>query len=336
MRHVTRFLVKLVAILAALALIVVAVRLVNGWRFDGGGTGSDPQDLSSYQLDQEGFSVEHITGDYLNGFHLVPDEVTSNGVVVTFGGSEGGPDYARALELAGRGYEVYALFFFGQDNQRSELAQIPVDFFSEVTDRIEDSAVRSGPVTVIGTSKGAELALLLAAEHEAIDNVILFAPAMHAYQALSFGGEPVSSWTRGDEQVPYLSFQNASIGSLATMLSATAFNYPIAYRSTYVSVVERSPADEEEAARLDPGAVDGGLLVFAGGDDEMWQSDVAAQQIQDAAPKAEVHVYPQAGHAFLGASHRGGLAMGGTVEANQAAGEESAAVLHERLEQWHG
>lgn len=334
MRRVTRFLVKALAVLAVLALIVVAVRLVNGWRF-GGDTGPDPQNLASYELDQEGMTVEHITGDYLNGFHLVPDEVTSNGVVVTFGGSDGGPDYERALELAGRGHEVYALFFFGQDNQQSELAHVPVEFFFEVTDRIEDSGVYPGPVTVIGTSKGAELALLLAVEHEAIDNVVLFAPTMHAYQALSFDGEPVSSWTRGEEQVPFLSFQHASIGSLATMLSAMAFNYPIAYRSTYVSVVERAPADEEEAARLDPAAVGGDLLVFAGGDDEMWQSDTAAEQIQDVAPEAEVHVYPQAGHAFLGAAHWGGLAVGGTVEANQAAGEESTAVLHERLEQWH-
>src|SRR5699024_12239745 len=92
------------------------------------------------------------------------------------------------------------------------------------------------------------------------------------------------------------------------MVAALAFNYPVAYRSTYVSVVERAPAEEEAAARLDPAAVSGSLLVFAGGDDEMWQSDTAAQQIQEAAPEAEVHLYPQAGHAFSGDGHWGGLA----------------------------
>src|SRR5699024_9902586 len=83
----------------------------------------------------------------------------------------------------------------------------------------------------------------------------------------------------------------------------------------YVSVVERAPAEEEAAARLDPAAVSGSLLVFAGGDDEMWQSDTAAQQIQEAAPEAEVHLYPQAGHAFSGDGRRGGLAMGGAAGA---------------------
>lgn len=334
MKRVTRFLLRAMVSLVVLALVVVGVRLVNQWRF-GGDTGPDPHDMASYDLEQEGMTVDPLDGDYLSGFHLVPDEVIREGAVVTFGGSDGGPDFDRAVELAGEGYEVYALFFFGQDGQSAELDRVPLEFFNEVTARIEAEAVRPGPLTVIGSSKGAELALLLAAEHEAIDNVVLFAPTMHAYQSLSFGAEPSSSWSRGGQEVPYVSFQHASIASNARMLSAVALNYPIAYRSTYVSVVERAPADEEEAARLDPAAVSGALLVFAGGDDEMWQSGTAAQQIQEAAPEAEVHLYPEAGHAFLGEGHWDGLAMGGTTEANRAAAQHSTAVLDERLATWH-
>src|SRR5699024_1143079 len=335
MRRVSRFLLRALTALVVLVLIVVGVRLINGWRF-GSESDADPQDLASYELEHEGMSIEQLDGDYLSGFHLVPDEVSRDGVVVTFGGSDGGPDFERAVELAGEGYEVYALFFFGQDGQPSELDRVPLEFFDEVTARIEEEIVRPGPVTVIGTSKGAELALLLAAEHEVIDNVVTFAPTMHAYQSLKFGAETTSSWTLDGEDVPYLSFQRASIGSTARMFAALAFNYPVAYRSTYVSVVERAPAEEEAAARLDPDAVSGSLLVFAGGDDEMWQSDTAAQQIQEAAPEAEVHLYPQAGHAFSGEGHWGGLAMGGAAEASRGAARGSAAVLHERLATWHG
>src|SRR5699024_6522554 len=80
---------------------------------------------------------------------------------------------------------------------------------------------------------------------------------MHAYQSLKFGAETTSSWTLDGEDVPYLSFQRASIGSTARMFAALAFNYPVAYRSTYVSVVERAPAEEEAAARLAPAAFSG-------------------------------------------------------------------------------
>src|SRR5699024_2384547 len=73
-------------------------------------------------------------------------------------------------------------------------------------------------------------------------------------QSLTFGAETTSSWTLDGEDVPYLSFQRASIGSTARMFAALAFNYPIAYRSTYVSVVERAPAEGDAAARLAPAA----------------------------------------------------------------------------------
>lgn len=335
MKRLGKFVIRALAVVLVLVLVVVGVRVVNGWRYPTS-EGSDLRALASYDLDQEGMSIEHLTGDYLNGFHLVPDEVTHDGVVVTFGGSEGSPDFDRAVSLAEQGYEVYALFFFGQENQQEQLQEVPVEFFGEVTDRIEEGSARPGPLTVIGSSKGAELALVLAEEYEQIDNVVLFAPTMHSYQGLVFGQEVPASFTRGGEDVPFLSFRDASLGALAGQLSAMAFNYPISYLPTYQSVVEGSDQAAVEAATLDPTAVEGGLLVFAGGDDQMWQSATAAQQIQDANPEAEVHVYPEAGHIFYGPGHIAGLATGGSEEANTAAGQDSTRVLEETLATWHG
>lgn len=334
MRRLGKFLVRALAVMVALVLVVVGVRVVNGWRYPSA-EGSDPRAIASYDLDQEGMSIEHITGDYLSGFHLVPDEVIRDGVVVTFGGSEGSPDFSRAVSLAELGYEVYALFFFGQENQQAQLQDVPLEFFGEVTDRIEAGSARPGPLTVIGSSKGAELALLLAEEYDEIDNVVLFAPTMHSYQGLVFGQEVPASFTRAGEDVPFLSFRDASLGALAGQLSAMAFNYPISYLATYESVVEGSDPDAIEAAALDPTAVEGGLLVFAGGDDRMWQSATAAQQIQDLNPAAEVHVYPEAGHVFGGTGHAAGLALGGTEQANAEAREDSTRVLTETLTTWH-
>src|SRR5699024_12644168 len=101
---------------------------------------------------------------------------------------------------------------------------------------------------------------------------------------LKFGAETTSSWTLDGEDVPYLSFQRASIGSTARMFAALAFNYPVAYRSTYVSVVERAPAEEEAAARRDAAAARGSLLVCACGEGDMRPSDTAPPQPQEAAP----------------------------------------------------
>lgn len=265
MRLVKKVLLSSLALVVVLALIVIGVRLVNQWRFPEE-SGTDPRGIASYDLDQEGMEVEQVTGERIAGFHLVPDEVTRDGVVVTFGGSEGGPAYEQALDLAGQGHEVYSLFFFGQENQPEALEQVPLEFFGEVTELIEQGAVRPGPLTVIGTSKGAELALLLAEHYPEIDNVVLFAPTMYAFQGLGAAWPGSSSWSLEGEELPYLSFQSASlVGGLGSQLSAWVFDHPTAYRPTYESVVENSSEAEREAARLDPAAVEGGLLVFAGG-----------------------------------------------------------------------
>src|SRR5699024_12379546 len=104
MRRVSRFLLRALTALVVLVLIVVGVRLINGWRF-GSESDADPQDLASYELEHEGMSIEQLDGGYLSGCHLVRDEVSRHGVVLTFGGSDGGPAFERAVALAGGGCE---------------------------------------------------------------------------------------------------------------------------------------------------------------------------------------------------------------------------------------
>lgn len=335
MARLTKYLIHTMIIVLALVLAVVGVRAVNGWRYSEDESAADPAAIESYDTEPQGIDVEHITGEYLNGFHLVPEDVTGDGVVVTFGGSEGSPAYDQALAVAEQGYEVYALFFFGQENQQPDLNRVPLEFFDEVVRRIEDTAERPGPLTVIGASKGAELALSLAEHHDAVDNLVLFAPSMYAFQGLSFTDDVGSSWSLDGEDVAHLSFEHAGFGAVIGQFGAMAFNYPLSYRSTYEALEENAPAAEKDAAQLDPSAVQGGLLVFAGAQDEMWQSDTAARRIQETHPDARVHIFEDAGHVFGGPGHMAGLATGGVEEANAAAGEDSAVVLADTLAAWH-
>lgn len=74
---------------------------------------ANPSKLSLYKTDIAGLTIEHVTGDYLNGFRIIPDNIKYKGVIVTFGGSDGTPAYEQAIQLAQEGYQVLALFFFG-------------------------------------------------------------------------------------------------------------------------------------------------------------------------------------------------------------------------------
>lgn len=321
---------KLLIVLASIAAIIVLVsagvigiHAVNAKRYAIPGT--DPHDKSSYETSAQVTSVE---GTYLNGFHFTPKEKRHKGVVVTFGGSEGSPDYSRAKHLSEEGYEVYALFFFGQSNQMKDLADVPLEFFDEITAQIPE-----GPVTVIGASKGAELTANLAARGAKIDNIVLYTPAEYTYQGLAFGQQESSSFSKNGQPLPYLSFRKSAPGPSLRMLGDMILGLPVRYRDIYASI---PPTDD---ARIPIENFRGNGLLFAGDQDAMWPGDTAARNLAERNPKLEAHVYPGAGHLFsedittMGPSWE--KMLGGTVEGNRTAKHDSDRILLEKLNEWH-
>lgn len=281
-------------------------------------------------------SISPVHGEYLNGFHLQPQRRQHEGVVVTYGGSEGSPNYERATQLANAGYEVLALYFFGQDNQAPTLANVPLEQFEEVSDYIRANVAEPDPVTVIGNSKGAEFALLLAQHGFAVDNVVAFAPAHYSYSGLDFSsGKDLPTFTLRGEAVPFASFRNASVTTGLRTMWHSVTSYPVSYLATY----EEAAANAPDSARIELSLIDVPVVLFAGAADQMWQSATAAEALCASGPSAECHIYPDAGHVFLkdAASAPGGweLMFGGTPEGNRAAYEDSEQVLAERLAQWH-
>lgn len=333
MKRLARFLLRALIVVVALVLVVVGIRFVNGLRhptppeFAG-----DATDASRYSLTQPGMQVERVQGQYLNGFHLKPDAVRHAGLVVTWGGSDGGPDYQRAVRLAGQGYEVLSLFYWGQPNQRPALADVPLDFFDEVL-AWRDAHTEPGPLTLVGTSKGAELALALQPRYPQIDNIVLYAPTRHSWQGLEFRTEH-PSWTWRGEPVPYVSFRYSSPESTGAFFGAMLLNTPMPLKAQYDSAEAADP--NAEAARL---KVDqrGHLLAFAGAEDAMFTSSRDATLLaEEAGERGAAHVYPGAGHVF--GPHDGwvgGFAMGGDRAGNVAAQEASDAVLDAALAAWH-
>ena len=157
MKKLGKVLLAILGVLLALALLLLAVRLVNGFRYPEPPALAVNLDPASYPTTVPGATVERVDLDRLQGFHLSPDTPSHDGLVVIWGGSDGGPDFARAARIAGQGYHVLSLFFFGQPGQQPILAEVPLEAFEDALRWRAEHA--PGPLTVIGTSKGAELAL---------------------------------------------------------------------------------------------------------------------------------------------------------------------------------
>lgn len=330
-------------VLLVIGVAIFGVRMFNGRRYsefeaaeDTPAHYVDVQNMNVYPTEAEGVSITPVEEGATRGFHIVPDEVQHDGIIITYGGSEGSPGYDMALSLAHQGYETLALFFFGQENQEKFLVDVPIDQFEETIDWVENHAENADIITLYGASKGAEYAANVASRFDEVDHVILMAPASHNFQGL--GQTEGGSWTFEGEDLPYLSFREADMGAYLGQTIWPMISYaPITYNATYEPLLESATNLEE--ARIPIENSEAEILMFAGSDDQMWPSQQMAENIQEARPDAELHVYEGAGHLFRGKGILGAggmlLNMGGTEEANLEANEQMQETLLEKLAEWH-
>lgn len=334
MRTLRKVLLWMVVIVVVVVVAVVAARAVNQARYPQPDVAyPDPQDATAYPDDLPGVAVTPIADGPVRGFHLRPHDIRHDGVVLTWGGSEGGPDFEHARLLAGEGHEVLSLFYFGQTDQPPTLDRVPIETAQRAIDWAELNAVQADPVTIVGTSKGAELAALLPTYESRVDNLVLFAPIDHVMQGMD-QREVVSSWTYDDEDIPYVAYADAeSSGPVLGLMAAMVLGYPMHLRPVFEGAIDAPGAAD---ARIDFTRLPGELLIFAGGDDQLWPADDAARRIEEARPeRTEVHIYESAGHVFsVPGDHADGMRTGGSAEANAAARQASDRILVDRLAGW--
>lgn len=334
---VLRMIIKIViTVIVVVAVAGIAITVLN--RFNSSTytimQGSSMDGSTRYETNEQ---VIYIEGDYMKGYRFSPVERTHPGTVVVYGGSEGSPNYWQAKMIADQGYEVLALYFWGQDGQAPTLANVPLEQFDEVEAYIQKNVEQPTPITVIGTSKGAEFSAELAAHGFAIDNLVNFAPADHTYFGLDYTSrDELPSFTYRGEPVPFASQRTIGIGTSAKLMWDMMTGYPPSYRATYESAAE----DSGDLGRIDLSSFEGNALFFAGAEDAMWQSEVAAENLAAQNERFEAYVYPDAGHVFTDDIDRLGtgweIMFGGTAEGSAAAFEDSTDILFDRLAAWHG
>ena len=327
---------RIIALIIFIPLTIILIaRGVNSFRYPKSDNAFPSGQLedSQYPLTDDFGNISLINQGRAQGFHMVPDSGTEpKGTIVTFGGSEGSPNYKTAYSLYQEGYEVFAMYFFGKEGLPPAIGAVDVGFFEDVQDYVQQKAVRPQPLTVLGISKGAELTLLLTQYYDSIDNIVLYAPSAYVFQGLDMT-KPSSSWSYHGEELPYLSFQDGSFKAVADMFGAMIFKYPLSFRESYQSISQSTTPDSPQWIYKTP--MEGNILVFAGGDDAMWPSDLMGQALADANPQqVEFHLYEGAGHIFIDATYGGGFAFGGTSQANVDAGKDSTAILLQRLAEW--
>lgn len=254
--------------------------------------------------------------------------------VLVLSGSSGRIEIDRTRLLARHGAAALSLRWFGGAGQPPGICEVPLETFGPALDRL---ASLSDHLCVIGTSKGAEAALLLASRDQRIRAVAGLSPSAVVWANVGPGRKETpahgrSSWSADGQPLPFVPYDPAWTPTTISGLPS--------YRGLYEQSL-RTFAERVPAATIPVEQITADVLLVAGGDDQVWPSERFAQQIKDRRSAhqlaTEVITAADAGHRVPlpgePINPSGGMAMarGGTPAADAALGQRVWPALRQLL-----
>ncbi|WIM73085.1 acyl-CoA thioester hydrolase/BAAT C-terminal domain-containing protein [Corynebacterium suedekumii] len=217
-----------------------------------------------------------------------------------------------------------------------------------------DHQLADGPLTVLGSSKGAELTANLAARYPEIDHIVLYSPSEYTYAGAQYDNRAQSSsYTWHGTPVPLRPLHHL-LGHLRPHDGPHHPRAPVSHRARYEEAASAAasralniatPLNRQAAtgavpeSRINLTGFTGDGLLFAGDMDAAWPSDTAAHALPRDNPRLETFIFDSAGHHFHENISELGLGwkttLGGTVNGNRLAKQESDLILTDRLARWH-
>jgi uncharacterized protein len=239
-------------------------------------------------------AITTVTEDGLFAEIHSPAEAGVYPGLVVLGGSEGGLEWARitADELAIHGYVAMALAYFRSPGLPTELEKVPLEYFKLAVSRLAASRnVNPEHLGIVGFSKGAEAALLIASEDARLTAVVAASPSDVAWQAVDeTSGQSTSSWTQEGRPLAYVPFVPCEECTVLGDLYGKS----------------RKAAQQPGKARIAVENINGPLLLISGGVDKVWPSASMSDSIESSMRAANFPyylkklVYPEAGHFIFG------------------------------------
>ncbi len=220
------------------------------------------------------FKPESLAADgFIGEFTQPAAGPHSRAAVLLLGGSEGGmPSPLVADLLAGQGYDVLGVGYFGLPGLPSTLSGIPLEYFARALRWLaRQPGVDPAKIAVLGVSRGSEAAQLLGVHYPSLVHAVI-ASVPSDVALCSYPGCRNAAWTLGGKPLPY----SAEVGNPAP--------------------------DDVPAAVIPDQRIDGPVFLDCGEADRTWPSCPYARAIlsrldQDNDRWAHVlYAYPGAGH----------------------------------------
>lgn len=224
-------------------------------------------------------------------------------VVVVLGGSGGGFDLDKAAVLSRHGFAAFALAYFGIPPLPPWLHRIPFEYFEAALAWLAaQSRVDSARIGMLGISRGAELALLLASTFSEIRCVIACAPSSVAWSSGGRHrdtGEIIPCWISKGDAVPFVPLPMREF-MWRSAVPVVVLRRPVMFRNLFRAGLRNRAAIERAAIPVE--RIGGPVMLISGGDDHVWPAAEMSGQIverlkrHDFAHAVEHLNYPRAGH----------------------------------------
>ncbi|RDY22520.1 acyl-CoA thioesterase [Romboutsia maritimum] len=216
--------------------------------------------------------AKHICEDGFSG-ELFYKEKSNNKTVLMLGGSSGDTQALALLAapLASKGFNVLMVPYFASEGLPDKLEKVPLEYFEKIFKWIENNKIiGSKEIFLHGTSKGGELALLLASRYRQIKKVVAVEPHAYCFQGLNgmMIGDSVSSWSYKGRSIPYIEVDNNIFWE--DQKKAIEKRMIFGFASTYKKSIERAVNKEEARIKVENSEAD--ILMITGKEDNIWNS----------------------------------------------------------------
>lgn len=259
--------------------------------------------------------------------------------ILLLGGSEGGigPAMTRmALSLQAGGFAVLNISFYRAPGQSERLELVPLETFDRALDWLKQQPeIDAERLGIVGGSKGAEAALIVATRHPELRAVVAGMPSSVAWQGLDWNvvnmivNPPNGSWSLGGKPIPFLPYGQPK-------------KYDGGPMEVYVAGLEARDLHPDAIIPIEK--THAPVLLICGKADSLWPACPMSDQVKARAdanggPNVTVLAYDNAGHGVMGEpveptnpNYQRLGSLGGTPEGNNAARTDSWPKMLKHLE----
>jgi pimeloyl-ACP methyl ester carboxylesterase len=220
------------------------------------------------------FDTETLPDDYgRTGSVLYAGDNENAPLLVGLGGAEGGNAWVRTRyqpirdRFLQEGYAFLALEYFGGRDSAKDLDRISIEaVHAAIMEAAQDPRINEKCIAVIGGSKGAELALLLASHYSDIKAVVGVVPGHAVFPAHTIAMN-TPSFALNREPLPFI----------PVPWSATPALIKRDLRGAFVAMLRNQEAVDRAAIAVE--RINGPILLLSATHDEFWPSTEMSELI---------------------------------------------------------